>query len=442
MGPGLLRDAALNRVLRNAARLLGGNALQSLAWLLSVFLAAHGLGVEGFGRLALVTSYCAIVSQLFGFQSSYALIKVATLPLARSRLTAFFSAIRARAWIAAAPAPGGALLAAAGLAIAAQLSLLNTATALAGYVSCAAVLFGATGAATALLRLLDRYDAFIVQGAAAGIARVAFTGAALLAGGDLLDYAVAWALAQMRGDALLWVLAWAAARARGLPARLYRFRKAFRMFPELWPFLVSTNLSASLRAVREMDTLIVGFLLDAAGAGLFRIARQFGTALTRIVDPLYHAIYPDLAAIQERAGPAGVVQPVARAAATGGAAGPAIALAFLALGPQVVVLAAGADFAGAFAASFWCIVGAAIWGGCQSFGAALLAWNRHRALLRLHFVITTLYLGLLVILAPAHGVAGAGAANAALFFAWGSGAAIMVWREARRRLPGGASAPG
>lgn len=425
-----ISDTGLRRLLRNSTQLLGGNAIQAIGWLLAVFVAARGLGVEQFGRLALVSSYCAVLSQLFSFQSAYAVIHVGAPALERSRMRALFSIIRAAWRLDAGAAVAGALVAVGGIGLAMHLGLLHPDTAIAALIFSVAVGASAVGAPTAALRLFDRYDAFVVQSAIGGLARVGFTVAAYVGAGELVAFAVAWAAAHVAGNAALWGLAWREMRRRSPPARLFRFRKTLRMFPDFWPFLLSTNLSAMVRGIREADTLLVGSLLDATGAGLFRIARQFGTALSRVVDPVFHAIYPDLATVNERSGPRAVAQLMRRAALSLGAVCGAAVLAFLLAGQPLVTLA-GDAFVNSYGAALWCVTGAALWGGCQSFAAALLVWKRHRAILRLNVAVTACYVTTIIGLAPSLGATGAGMANALMFLLWGAGAVIMANREAR-----------
>jgi O-antigen/teichoic acid export membrane protein len=218
-----------------------------------------------------------------------------------------------------------------------------------------------------------------------------------------------------------------------MQAPILNMREVMTMFPEMRSRLVSTNLSATLRMVRDLDVLILGWLLNPAAVGLFKIARQIGIALTKVIDPIFQAIYPDMAAIEERSGWRAVAKLLHRSSLVVGFLGLIALTMFVLLGKPLLEMGLGGDFAASYPAAISCVVGAVIWGFFQSYGAALLVWNRHRTLLTLNVLASIIYLVSLVLLAWFWGVTGAGLATALYFSFWSTCAVLIVRRELKYR---------
>ena len=67
-------------------------------------------------------------------------------------------------------------------------------------------------------------------------------------------------------------------------------------FPGLWSFVWSTNLNSTLAlAFTHVSTLMVGALLGARDAALFRVAKQLGDAVAKPAKLIVPALYPELA---------------------------------------------------------------------------------------------------------------------------------------------------
>jgi len=433
----VLRDGALRRVFANALRLMSGNALQALLGMFAVFLAARGLKVERFGQLVLVSSWSLIVLQLFSFQSSHALVKEGAVSAARDNFAALWGVMRVGLLLDVATATLAAFVFVAGTAVTSQFVALDPVVIVLAYAYALSMITTIVASPTSLLRLFDRYDAFVLHGTVTGLSKLIFTAVAWALGGGLLYFGIAWIAAQVVSNIVLCGLAAREFRRQmrmhPLRAPIPKTREVMRMFPELRSRLISTNLSATLRMVRDLDVPLLGWLLNPAAVGLFKIARQIGSGLNKLIDPIFQAIYPDMAAIEERAGSRAVAQLLRRSSVIIGSCGLAALAVFVVIGRPVIELGLGPDFLASFPAAVSCVIGAAVWGFSQSYGAALLVWNRHRALLALNVVSSAIYLASVFVLARAWGVTGAGLATAIYFVGWSIAAVLLARHEIRLR---------
>jgi len=78
------------------------------------------------------------------------------------------------------------------------------------------------------------------------------------------------------------------------------FFKGFT-FKEIFRFLVNTSLYGSLRALKDkyLGILILGYFAGKEAAGLYKLARSFLKIISKVADPLYEAIYPELVKVYE-----------------------------------------------------------------------------------------------------------------------------------------------
>jgi O-antigen/teichoic acid export membrane protein len=433
----VLRDGALRRVFANASRLIVGNAAQAVLGMFSLFMAARGLQVERFGQLVLVSSWSLIVLQLFSFQTSHALVKEGSVSAARDDFASLWGVVRVGLLLDVSSAAVAALIYVIGLAITSRFIEIETSLLVVAYAFVLPMITTLVGAPTAVLRLFDRYDAFILHGIVSGLGKLIFTAVAFFMQAGILGFGLAWVAAQLLTNVVLcWLAMREYRRQRGLhPLRapIPKAREVLRLFPEMRSRLIATNLSATLRMVRDLDVPLLGLLLNPAAVGLFKVARQIGTAAMRVIDPIFQAVYPDMAAIEERAGPRAVAQLLRRSSIIVGSCGFAALGVFVLIGKPAIELGLGADFVAAFPAAVSCVLSAAIWGFSQSYGAALLVWNRHRELLVLNLVSSALYIGCVFVLAREWGVTGAGLASAIYFLAWSGVAVVLVRRDMRKR---------
>jgi O-antigen/teichoic acid export membrane protein len=431
------RDAAVRRVARNALHLIGSNALQSVLGLAASVIVARALGVEDFGILALIGGYCVVVTQLLSFQSIYAVIQIGTSAREKGAMGVYLGVIRIGLWLDVLGALFAACLAVLGAWVAMRW--------LTGFgpvteehlviiaIFSVGILTGVTGAPTAILRMRDRYDAFLWHGAVSGVARLAVTLLALLLGGGLLRFAIAGTVAVVISNLVLlsFALRELGRQNSEIPDRRADIRTTLQEYPELPRVLVNTNLTATMRMVREVDILVVGYLLDSTSAGIFRIARQIVSLVHKLADPFFHAIFPDLATVNAQSGRQAVVKLARSSSALIGAASLLLLVGFVVAGQPLIVLLLGVDYAAAYIPATLMLVGAVIWAFGHPLSPTLMVWGAYGAVLRISSVGSIIYILLIWFLTGWFGVNGAAVAYPAFYAFWVVAVAVVVIRRLR-----------
>ncbi len=294
------REQSLKERLQNIGHLLSGNVLSSIVGLIGFALTARALGPSGYGILALCFSYTRAIERLVSFQSWQPLIKYG----AQTQEREAQGATKLRSLL-----KFGLLLdisaALAGWLIAVMLVLmfapwLGISEEMSGLVIlyCSVLPFQLSGMPTAVLRLYGRFMALAYGQIASSLVRVCLCAIGALAGGGLFEFALIWMAAQILGALVLIALSVVELRRQDMLAGLVTapLRGITALFPGLWRFSISTNLSLTIRSsANEFDTLLVGYLADPTSAGLYHIAKRVGRIAQQAGVQVQAVLYPELA---------------------------------------------------------------------------------------------------------------------------------------------------
>lgn len=434
-----LRGLAATPLLRHAAVLFGGNAGASALGVVSLAVTARALGPQAFGILVLVQTFVTVVDLLAGFQAWQAVIGYGAGMLEQGRRDHFRDLLKLSLVLDAAGAVVGAAAAIVGGYLVARWNGWDEGTARLAALYGGVVLFNFTGTAIGVLRLFDRYALFTVPQLAGALTKLVLATVAWRMRLGLPVFLLAWMLGTLVQYLLLAALAWRELRRRDPGALAGNARRALRTSPGILGFVVSTKLQGAVRiGSREVDTLLVGWMLGTAAAGLYKVVKQFASVMGQLTDPFYQAVYPQLARTWSRGDRGAFGRTVRGSVAAGGAAGVAVWVAFVALGPWILRLTVGAEFAGAYPVLVWYMAGTALSVATFALLPATLAMGMAGASLRVLLASTALYLALLALLLPAAGLWGAGPAYLCFYLAWSAGMGLVITRGLRR---GGAPAP-
>jgi O-antigen/teichoic acid export membrane protein len=420
----ILTDTSFKRLASNAGTLLGGNVFQSLLVMLALALTARGLGAHAFGLFVLAISYVTIVSQAVGFQSWQAIIRYAAEARAQNDAELLGGLIKTGLTfdvIGAAAATGVALI---GIAVGTVLSSIPEELRTAALLYSITLAININGAPIAVLRIYDNYKAFVVQGAVYGLVRLGATGTAWLLDGGLLHFIMAAAMAQITASLTLLFLALRELRRRELVSFLHEsVRNTLTTKPEFRRFFLLTNFNSTARMIRELDLPLIGLVAGPAFAGEFRIARQIGSALQKIIDPFFHAIYPDLSRLVAEGDSRGAMRLMRHSGMVLGGIGSLILLLFGVFGKDILLLILGPEF-DVYWATVWCVGAAAVWAFVHPIVPMLTVYERQRALLTILISSSVCYLGAAFLAAMWGGAVGASAA----YFGFITAYSLMIVR--------------
>lgn len=424
-------DNLLARVFLNAGILVGGKGVSGLLSLAYIALAVRTLGVETFGILLLVHTYAQAVGGITKFQSWQAILRYGTPALQNGRTGEFQSLIKFTGLLDIASGIGGALLAALGCGFAAPLLGWPAEIVPMAMLYCASIVFMGTETPTGLLRLFDRFDLLATQSAVASFTRLLGSAVLFTVGGTLTDFLILWFISIACAGATRIGFAWRETARQGLFQGLtLSWRGLTAPFAGIWRFVWTTNLNTSAAMLStHLPTLLIGGLLGATEAALYRIARQLAQALIKPAKLLVPAIYPEFARLAAAGSVERIRHLVGRSLMVSGI-GAVVCFAVIWLfGELLLRLIAGEEAAPA--AQLMVLLGAAALITLAAFPLEplLMSVGLEGTALRARLVSILLYLPIIVVLVRVSGLTGAGLAAiaAALLILIGQAIPAIRW---------------
>jgi O-antigen/teichoic acid export membrane protein len=422
-------------VFKNAGLLMTGRVASGVFGLITLGLMARGLGPEVFGVVVLVQTYAFVVTGLTTFQSWQALIKYGAEDLARSDIASFHALV-------------GFTTMLDGLGVVFATSLAIVAVPLIGpwldwpddvmtmaRPYCLVILFSVIATPTGLLRLLNRFDLLSIQSAVTPALRAVGCSVAFVADAGIGGYLAAWFVAGAIGGLTLSIVGWREGfRSGHLNGFLWRPTLSAPK-PGLWKFAFAANFNSSLVLVpNQMAIFLVGLVAGPSAAGLYKIARDVATALTKPAEMLNQSIYPEFAKLGSRDDWHVFARLILRGGAIGLGAGLMLFGLSVVVGEPFIALAFGAEFVAAKPALLLLVAAATLTISGFSMEPALFAMGRPGLPLRVNTIgVLGIFLPVLVILGGSMGAVGGGiAALAAAVVNFAALAAFTVL-ELRKR---------
>ena len=339
----------LAQALGNVGRLLTGKGAGAAMQLGSFALIARGLGPVEFGLFALLQTHVQFLSGVATVQSNQAVIHYGVRHLAAQDRTAFQATIKA-----------GTLMDLAGALVAMVLAFflapvvapfLEWDAQVVFYAQCFTPLALANAIATpkGMLRLFGRFDLLARHVVVTPAVRLAGSAVAFAMGAPLPAYLAVWLVAGYAGAVVALVMAWRQAASRGLLAGLDAdVRGLSRPNPGIWRFMLISNLHSTLLLVpNQLSVFLVGGIAGPAAAGLYKVAREIGTAVGKPVDLLNQALYPDLARLASARDWPGLTRIAVRAGLLAGGVAALLYLLALVAGEAIIGALFGREFAAA-----------------------------------------------------------------------------------------------
>jgi len=154
-----------------------------------------------------------------------------------------------------------------------------------------------TGPAQGILRLFDRFHIVAAREAFASLARFIATLIGYFGNFSAEYFLAVWIFSELAGNVGLILFGEWELRRRGYPSIVSRASEPAKM--DRWKILRSlftVNIWSMIRIFSEEgDVLLVNAMVGPAGAGKYRVAKNFAGILHRVAGPLYGAIFPEVA---------------------------------------------------------------------------------------------------------------------------------------------------
>lgn len=414
------KEDSFRLLFKNAGTLLSGNMVAWILGLATFAITARILGPAQFGTLVLITTYVTIVDKLLNFQSWQALIKYGAEALVRKSNDDFKSVVKFCTLLDVGTAVLGTVVAVMAVSWIGQWLSWDGETVRMAALYSFVILFNISGTPTGILRLFNRFRLFAVQSVISAV--IKFIGIVILffIGSDLWSVLLLWMVTTIIGQLLLFGLGWREIHIQGFKGtHKVPIRDVSTRHQGIWSFVFATNLNSSIKMTsRELDTLIIGGLVGAEGAGLFKVAKQIAAIPAMVSDPLYQAIYPDLSRRWAKGDITAFKQFIVRSGLVAGAGATIIWLGFILFGPFFIKLLFGAEYIGAQPVLVWYMLAMVIAIYGFPLTPAMLSMGRPKTSFWIQLSSTIAYFPLLFIFIEWLGLVGAGVAYVCYYLIW------------------------
>jgi len=430
-----VHDSVIRRFLLNVGYLVTGSIGASVLSLVALALVARALGPELLGVLALIEAYIALVDRLVRLEPWSAVIKFGSDCLENERIDDFKRLVKfgtlvdiCSAFLAALAAAGGILLFGHWMGWSADMQQM-------ALFYCLVIPFRLSATPTAILRLFNRFAVFACQQILTASLRLALVTVAYVAGAGLWAFLLISMICTLFHHMILVTLAWREMRRRGHGDALWqRLKGTTKVFPGLWAFIWSMNLSVLIRrTTREVDTLIVGGVLGPSAAGLYHVAKRLGDALIKVGRPIQQAIFPDVARLWARNNITHFEKTVWRINLVTGVVG---VLAFAVVAPNAELLIEsvfGPSFLDASLVVILQLLGVSLMMFGIATRPALQSMGLHSQLLLVVVAATIVFYLVLASAISQVGVISASLAHISFAVVWLAGTCAIMWKGLKRR---------
>lgn len=420
----------LGRVLSNTGLLLGGrlgNAVLSLSYLA---VAARALDVRNVGVLVLINAFAQLVGEVVKFNSWQTVLHYGADAMERGDKPKFQQVVRFTLFLDGLSSLGGVAIAvAAALLFGAQLGWpAGDSPDAALYCLSIALMVPATP--VGLLRLFNRFDLMTAQAPIGSGVRLAGSLAAWLLAPNLTAFLFVWAAGTALAFVYLAFVSFREMRRRDLVKGFRLIGPMAKGLPGAWRFAWATNASSSLEvAFTHAITLVVGALVGAAPAALWRIGRQVADALGKPAQLLVPALYPELARLRVTEGERAMRKLALQVGVLGGGVGTVLLLVTAVAGRPLLTLVMGPSFADAAGVMIWQVAAAVIGIWALPLEPMLVSLGRPGDAVKVRIVVAGALLAALPWLVDNFGTTGAGAGLVAAMAALAVGMCLMLQRR-------------
>jgi O-antigen/teichoic acid export membrane protein len=343
----------LQAAARNLGWLLASRSLLAVLSLFYLGIATRALGLEGFGRFALITGAAQTLATLVAFQTWQVIVQYGVAPAAIDDQTALGRLFRGCALLDLGSALLGALLAWGLLALWGEALGIGPALKRATLVYAIVQLVTIRSTPLGILRLRDRFALSALADSVTPAVR--FLGALLMWAvfPTVEGFLAVWAVAEVLTAAAYWIMV-----MRHGDLRLIRKARGVRRLrvehPGIVHFALSTNASATLGlSGKQLPLLLVGAIAGTAAAGVIRLAAQIAQALAKLSQLISRAAFPEVVRMVREASSADLSRLMRRLFVGSAVGGAAIMLLVAVAGKPVLALVAGQDFPDAWPVLLW-----------------------------------------------------------------------------------------
>jgi O-antigen/teichoic acid export membrane protein len=285
------------RVAINFGKVLRGRGIAGVLSVASIGLAAHALPVEQFGLIVLLHTYVKVIKGFLNFRTFEAIVRFGVPLQDNGDEPRLKSLLRSSMMIDFGSSLLAALIGVAAVPLASQFLHWDGQLTEWAWSYALILLTTCVNTSSGILRLYDRFDALGVQYTVQPMVRLALVCLAWLLDGGMFVFLLAWGFAYCAGNIYMFLRGMVELKKHlGTPLlQGFKWREIFQHDRDFWRFIGVIYWQTNLDLVpKQVSTLLAGNLLGPAAAGLFRLAREISTILSRPAALLRDVLFPDL----------------------------------------------------------------------------------------------------------------------------------------------------
>ena len=403
--------SASKRVLKNFGIVLRGRGIAAVFTLAATALMAHALSATEFGLVILLHTYVLAVRGFLNFRTYEAIVRFGV-PLHENgdneglkRLFRTTTVVDLTSAIAA-TLLGVSAASVAGSFLHWDAQMIS----LAGLYSLV-MLTTVINTPNGILRIYDRFDALSVFYTVGPAIRIIGVLIAWSMDASMLVYIGIWAAAFVLENTWLYIRGHLEFR-KHLGGHLWQggsWKEIRETSPEFRHFIGVVYWQTNIDLLpKHLAVLLAGGLLGPAAAGMFRLARDFSTILSKPAMMLHEVLFPDLARILH-SNAEGFRELGFRAVMAAGAVGLLLVLISIPAGGPILGII-GTEYTVAAPLLTLMLLAATFELAGSPLRAAAYAMGKVGPVLRIHLISVLIYLGLFYLLTPVMGLNGPGVA--------------------------------
>ncbi|WP_419663321.1 polysaccharide biosynthesis protein [Desulfosarcina variabilis str. Montpellier] len=415
-----VQDDHLHRLFTNASVLFSGNVISSLIGIVSMAMTARSLGVEQYGILVLITTYVVIVDNLVNFQSWQAIIKYGSDALEQKSEKDFKALIKFGFLIDISTALLGTLIAISFALIVGKLKGWDDHIITMINVFSITILFNLKGVPIAILRLFNKFHKIANQKVFSAVIKLLGITIAYFFGVGIWSFLLIFILCDIIGKLILIYFAYnELVKRRYHNFMLSKSRNISDKFSGIWKFAWTSNIHSSVRlSISEIDIVIIGAMVGASNAGLYKIVKKIGSTLMKLSSPLYQAIYPEIAKSISASDYCNTVNLILSPMKIITILAGFLLLLFLITGKTLITLILGAEYIGAYLPTMLYLIGSCIAIITFSFQPTMLSLNKAQLSLLILLFTSLIYLVFVYFLVNRIGIIGASLSYIIFYMLW------------------------
>lgn len=409
-----------SQVFKNTGILLSGNIVSKIISLISLLLTARYLGTNNFGTLVFIQTFILIVITFVSFQPWQAIIKFGTSTLQEKKVKDFKLLISYGFFLDIFSAILGFIISITFLNYYGTYFKFSNEIIFLSSIYSISILFNINGTPTALLRIYNKFKIFAFQEIISAFIKIILIIVTCILKGSLIHFVIVWMATDILTYCLLTFFGVKEYMKRGNRFSLFfSFKEVNSKFKGIWEFVWTTNLQKTVKIIPNyLDIIMIQFILGTNVVGIYKIAKSIASTVNGLANPLYQAIYPQLAKYwsgEDKNNFFGLIKIIALIM---GSIGIFAWLGIILVGKYFIVLTMGIEYLGAFNVLIWYFLGVILSMIGLPIAPAMLSMGLAKQHLYIVTISSFLYLIVLYISLLKFQLIGAGIAYFIFYLIW------------------------